>query len=1329
MADARTRSRRKSLAIPAAAEPDELTALTARVAELEAAEAERARAMKVQDALYRIADTASAVHDMAEFYPAIHRIVGELMFAENFYIALYDEERQMLNYPYMVDQVDEAIDPAVWHRIGTGWARGATAYVLRTGSPALITKERYEELIALGEIDRQGADGEDWLGVPLRSESRTVGVLVVQSYETVHRYSRVDVDLLAFVGQHVATALSRVRAVEETRERNAELAIINEIGTALAGELDMAAMYELVGDRVRDLFHADTMFIATYDRETNVVSFPYEIDKGERVSSEPFEFGPGLTSMVIRTGRPLRFDTQPEMLEVGAIVAGALSSSWLGVPMIGADGVTGVIALESYEPHAFSETDERLLRTLASNLGVALEGARLLDQTRQRNAELAVINSIQAGLAAELDMQSMYDLVGDKIAEIFDTHVVDIATYDREADLLYFPYAIERGVRLYDEPRPAFGFRRRVLETGQPLLIEDLQLAGGRVREPSDSDVRGAGEVARLRPARLGRPGGRGDLAPEPGSRARLQPGRHGPPGHPDGQSERGPRERPAHRRDPAAGLRAGDHQRDRDGARRRARDDRDVRAGRRARPGPVQDRRHVHRGVRSRDQPHRLPVRDRERRAVPLRADRARSGRDLDRDPDGETRALRLDRRGHRTWSDQLRGRDELLARCPDGRRSGGVRRHRPREPQDERLQRGRRAPPRHTRLEPGRWPSRAPGLFDETRRLLAETDQRAAELAILNGVQRGLAEQLDMQRMYDLVGDKVQEIFDAQGVDIGIIDPSDGLVHFPYTIERGVRFPDEPMELIGFRRHVIETGEPLLVAGDVSERAVEFGQPPVHQGEPARSALFVPLLVGGAATGVILIENLDRDDAFDDGDVRFLTTLAASLSVALENARLIDETRRLLAETDQRAAELAIVNEIGTALSGELEMAAMYELVGDRLRELFQATDLIIAHYDRASNLISFPYELEGGARLHSGEEIELGQGITSIVVQTGRPLRIGTSAEADALGAIWSGSRTESWLGVPMVGSEGVFGVISLFSFEVNAYTGADERLLVTLASNLAVALQSARLFDETRRLLAETDQRAAELAIVNSVGQALASHLDLDTLIAQLGDQMVDTFAADVAYVALHDPETDLIDFAYYSEDGEHPPQAPLKFGEGLTSRILTSHEPLLLNQDAQFEAIGTRGVGVRASSYLGVPIMVGDHAIGVISVQSTSEVGRFGESDTRLLATLAANVGVAIQNARLYRDSLRRANEMAALAEVGSEISAMLDVGSVLERIGERARTLLAADTSAVYLADADGQMFRPIVALGGDRGARSGRTRSSSARGSSATLPDAARPG
>ena len=90
----------------------------------------------VDAALYRIAQAASTVTDMQEFYAAMHGIVGELMDASNFYIALYDDDREMINFPYYVDEVDTDVpDPDVWEPFGVGNARGATAYILRTGEP------------------------------------------------------------------------------------------------------------------------------------------------------------------------------------------------------------------------------------------------------------------------------------------------------------------------------------------------------------------------------------------------------------------------------------------------------------------------------------------------------------------------------------------------------------------------------------------------------------------------------------------------------------------------------------------------------------------------------------------------------------------------------------------------------------------------------------------------------------------------------------------------------------------------------------------------------------------------------------------------------------------------------------------------------------------------------------------------------------------------------------------------------------------------------------------------------------------------------------------
>ena len=95
--------------------------------------------------------------------------------------------------------------------------------------------------------------------------------------------------------------------------------------------------------------------------------------------------------------------------------------------------------------------------------------------------------------------------------------------------------------------------------------------------------------------------------------------------------------------------------------------------------------------------------------------------------------------------------------------------------------------------------------------------------------------------------------------------------------------------------------------------------------------------MLIGDKVTGFVSLQNIDKENAFSDSDLRLLETLANTMGVALENARLFDETTRLLKETEQQKAELGVINSVQEGLAKELDMQAIYDLVGDRIRELF--------------------------------------------------------------------------------------------------------------------------------------------------------------------------------------------------------------------------------------------------------------------------------------------------------------------------------------------------------------------------------------------------------
>ena len=174
-------------------------------------------------------------------------------------------------------------------------------------------------------------------------------------------------------------------------------------------------------------------------------------------------------------------------------------------------------------------------------------------------------------------------------------------------------------------------------------------------------------------------------------------------------------------------------------------------------------------------------------------------------------------------------------------------------------------------------------------------------------------------------------------------------------------MRFPDEPIPLIGYRKHAMETEAPVLVTSAGLELAERVRQPVDPSGEPARSALFAPLVVGGRAPRPHLAPEPRPDARLQRGGLRLLTTLADSLSVALENARLIHETR-------QRNAELALINGVQAAVAAELDLQAIYDVVGDKIEEVFDAQAVSISTYDEATGLLGFPYLVERGERFES-------------------------------------------------------------------------------------------------------------------------------------------------------------------------------------------------------------------------------------------------------------------------------------------------------------------------------------------------------------------------
>jgi len=379
-------------------QPAEIDALQAATGILGTA-IERTRVARVLISTIHIAEAAHSAGNLNELYKAIHAIIGELMPARNFYIALYDPGDDLLSFPYQVDEYDEPFPPV---RPG----RGLTEYVLRTGEPLLATPEIFNELTRRGEVEQLGAPSIDWLGVPLKIQDKTIGVLAVQSYTPGVRFSDAHKDILGFVSNQVAMAIERKRAEEALQQKLDALSVLHTVATVGAEATSEDDLIERATTIIGEVLFPDNFGFMLLDRlKGELYTHPsYRGVSDDIIQNLRIPLGVGITGCVAATGMPIRtgdVSKQPEYLEIHHEMR-----SELCVPLKVGQRVLGVLNTESVKADKFSEADERLLDTLAGQLATAIERKRSEDALRTSEAQYRSL------VETSLDAITLTDLNG-----------------------------------------------------------------------------------------------------------------------------------------------------------------------------------------------------------------------------------------------------------------------------------------------------------------------------------------------------------------------------------------------------------------------------------------------------------------------------------------------------------------------------------------------------------------------------------------------------------------------------------------------------------------------------------------------------------------------------------------------------------------------------------------------------------------------------------------------------------------------------------------------------------------------------------------------------
>jgi GAF domain-containing protein len=568
---------------------------------------------------------------------------------------------------------------------------------------------------------------------------------------------------------------------------------------------------------------------------------------------------------------------------------------------------------------------------------------------------------------------------------------------------------------------------------------------------------------------------------------------------------------------------------------------------------------------------------------------------------------------------------------------------------------------------------------------RLFWQASERAEEMAAINEVARAVSRQMDQVHLIETVYEQVRRIMPADAFYVGLYNNETNEVIFPIIFDEGERFTsDEPRPPRGKTLELIETGQAILQNWTPEEwEARHLDSSTLRIGQVSKvsaSLIFVPLQIGRRIIGVMSAQSY-RFNVYGQRELALLAGIANHVAVAIENADLFQQTQA-------RAEELAILNEMGRDLTSSLDVAAVNQNVHHYTSLLMDTTNFYVAYYDTETDEVTFPLAYENGQQVQWRSR-RLGKGMTEFVVRQRQPLFIERDVQGwlaqhgvDSIGQV-----AGTWLGVPLLVGQKVIGVIAVQNERSGVYQERHRELLNAVASQAAIAVENARLFKQT-------EIRAEELAILNEMSRALSATMNLDDVIDRIHQYTSRLMDTTNFYVALYDVEQDEIEFALDvkgSESRRHVGRRRAR--RGLTEHLIHTSQPLLLveNVQEQIEALGIEVFGGEAKCWLGVPLGFGQQATGVIAVQSYTTPRLYTEHHRDLLSAIANQAAIAIENARLFKQTEARAEELAILNEMSRALSATLEVDDVLDRIYEHASRLLDATNFyvAFYYPEAD----------------------------------------
>ncbi len=403
------------------------------------------QSLKVQQTLFKISELASGVENLEQFYRSLHKTISELLYADNFYIALVNDSHTALDLSYFVDSQHLNISQEDTPYCIALSDKTLSVYLYEQQKTILLTTDDIEKLEADGKITRFGPSAHSWLGAPLIGDSRILGVIVVQSYNQAFSFENWHKDLFDYVSYAIASTLERkqhrlaleqkVKLRTEKLQNEIDLrrhhqkieSVLLRISELANSPITLSDFYTKLHAIISELIYAKNFYIALAD--SKFIRFVYYIDSKDDITVEGLAALPvenaqnSMTAYLIRNKKSFLSNNQEieALAKKGAInLQGPKCQSWLGIPLIMDGNIIGVMVLQSYiNEQRFTEQDKSLMEYISKPVATAIQRKTSQQQLEllvdERTVDLDKINreltiQIEEKTKAEKLQRALYDI-------------------------------------------------------------------------------------------------------------------------------------------------------------------------------------------------------------------------------------------------------------------------------------------------------------------------------------------------------------------------------------------------------------------------------------------------------------------------------------------------------------------------------------------------------------------------------------------------------------------------------------------------------------------------------------------------------------------------------------------------------------------------------------------------------------------------------------------------------------------------------------------------------------------------------------------------------